>query len=578
MRGISRFATFLLVLAIISGVSFAYSPNTKASVAGFEAGRIMDDAVMANKNTMSEAQIQTFLKSKNSCNDSDYAKYQRYTNAGYIYSWRDGHFVCMADENFDGESAAHIIWQAAQDYNINPQVIIVLLQKEQGLVTDTWPNKNHQYAAATGYDCPDNGNGCNNANAGFKTQIRKAANLFRTVLDGGWSNYPVGVNYIQYHPNPSCNGTNVTIQNRATSALYRYTPYQPNRAALNAGYGTGDSCSSYGNRNFYNYFTDWFGGATGPAYSWSVSSQIVYTDSNYSTRISGSDNSIGISPGQTVYVKLVALNNGGATWDQNIRLATSSPKDRNSVFQNSSWMWNNRVTYLKNQTVAPGGTGTFQFSLTAPQTPGLYNEHFLLIDDSKSWFNDIGMYIPIRVTPSQQPMGNEASSKLTASNNTLAANQTLLSTDGSNSLVMQSDGNLVLFHNFKKIWSSNTAGSGAVTLRNQPDGNLVLYKSNGQAVWGSGTVQYGNSLTNVNAVLGNGLTLRQGQMLQSYDRKHKLILQSDGNLVIYGPHGATWGSGTDGKPAAYVTMQSDGNLVIYNSSNKPLWGSGTEGR
>ena len=26
-----------------------------------------------------------------------------------------------------------------------------------------------------------------------------------------------------------------------------------------AGYGTGDSCSAYGNRNFYNYFTDWFG-------------------------------------------------------------------------------------------------------------------------------------------------------------------------------------------------------------------------------------------------------------------------------------------------------------------------------
>src|SRR5699024_261440 len=40
-------------------------------------------------------------------------------------------------------------------------------------------------------------------------------------------------------------------------------PYQPNRAALNAGYGTGDGCSAYGNRNFYNYFTDWFGSTQG---------------------------------------------------------------------------------------------------------------------------------------------------------------------------------------------------------------------------------------------------------------------------------------------------------------------------
>ena len=48
------------------------------------------------------------------------------------YHVENGHFVCMADERFDGESAAHIIWQAAHDYRINPRVLIVLLQKEQG--------------------------------------------------------------------------------------------------------------------------------------------------------------------------------------------------------------------------------------------------------------------------------------------------------------------------------------------------------------------------------------------------------------------------------------------------------------
>ncbi len=53
--------------------------------------------------------------------------------------------------------------------------------------------------------------------------------------------------------------SNVNIVNLATAALYDYTPYQPNAAALAAGYGTGDSCSSYGNRNFYLYFNDWFG-------------------------------------------------------------------------------------------------------------------------------------------------------------------------------------------------------------------------------------------------------------------------------------------------------------------------------
>jgi len=241
--------------------------TAKATLSGFSAGNIMSNEVMGNKSTMSESQIQSFLKSKNSCNDrnldrlTSYNSKEGYIKAGsktFYYNLKDGHFVCMADESFNGESAARIIWRAAQDYDVNPQVLIVLLQKEQALVTDTWPNRNYQYAAATGYDCPDSGSGCNNANAGFKTQVRKAAALFREVLNGGWSNYPVGNNYIQYNPDKSCGGSTVNIKNRATSSLYRYTPYQPNSGALAAGWGEAH-CGAYGNRNFYNYFTSWFG-------------------------------------------------------------------------------------------------------------------------------------------------------------------------------------------------------------------------------------------------------------------------------------------------------------------------------
>jgi hypothetical protein len=91
--------------------------------------------------------------------------------------------------------------------------------------------------------------------------LRSAAILFREVLDGGWTNYPVGYNYVQYNPSTSCGGSVINIENKATSALYRYTPYQPNSGSLAAGYGTA-SCGSYGNRNFYLYFMDWFGDPT----------------------------------------------------------------------------------------------------------------------------------------------------------------------------------------------------------------------------------------------------------------------------------------------------------------------------
>ena len=68
-----------------------------------------------------------------------------------------------------------------------------------------------------------------------------------------------GINYIGYNPSASCGGTNLNIQNYATAALSNYTPYQPNAASLANVSGSGDSCSTYGNRNFWRYYRTWFG-------------------------------------------------------------------------------------------------------------------------------------------------------------------------------------------------------------------------------------------------------------------------------------------------------------------------------
>ncbi|MDO4713009.1 MAG: hypothetical protein Q4B05_03870 [Candidatus Saccharibacteria bacterium] len=255
-----------------------FTPLRAANLSAFDPGNIMSDSVMANKNSMSVQQIQSFLDSKNPCNNTNVHLAQRYPQLRYHI--RNGKFVCMAQESFNGESAAQIIWQAAQDYAINPQVLIVLLEKEQGLISDTWPN-HIQYRSATGFGCPDTA-ACDSQYYGLKNQIRHAAKLFRSVLNGGWTNYPVGPNRIQYSPNKACGSTIVTIKNRATSALYRYTPYQPNQAALNAGYGLGDSCSAYGNRNFYALFTDWFGSTSGIV--WGAMDKPRWMEIKHSTR------------------------------------------------------------------------------------------------------------------------------------------------------------------------------------------------------------------------------------------------------------------------------------------------------
>jgi surface antigen len=67
--------------------------------------------------------------------------------------------------------------------------------------------------------------------------------------------------------------------------------------------------------------------------------------------------------------------------------------------------------------------------------------------------------------------------------------------------------------------------------------------------------------------------------LRSPDGRYRFVMQSDSNLVLYGPSGrALWASNTVGRGAHHLRMQGDGNLVIYNSSNKPIWASGTPGR
>lgn len=238
-----------------------------ANLANFDPGYIISDFQMGNYTSMTEAEIQAFLTMKNPCDNTDYSLYQRLSaNKNYTWHWENGHFVCLSEEKFgdgevigSGDTAAHILWQAAQDYKINPQALIVLLQKETGLITDRIPN-NGDYRKATGYGCPDTAP-CSSQYYGFKNQVRRAAALFRTVLDGGWTNYPLGENYVQYNPNAGCGGSVINIRSLATSALYRYTPYQPNAGALAAGYGTAP-CGAYGNRNFYHYFEDWFGGIT----------------------------------------------------------------------------------------------------------------------------------------------------------------------------------------------------------------------------------------------------------------------------------------------------------------------------
>ena len=241
----------------------------KTTLVGFTPGNIISDAVFTNKNSMTEAQIQTFFNSKVSrClggTDEDGRRIVCLKDFTISSVTRPADAYCNGYTGAANETAARIIYRVAQSCNINPQVLIVMLQKEQGLVTHSWPSA-WRYDIALGQGCPDTAP-CDPQYVGFFHQIYGAARQMQIYMEGKWFQWyaPYRTWNIQYNPNAGCGSSPVYIANKATSALYYYTPYQPNQNALNAGYGdSGDPCSAYGNRNFYNYFTDWFGSTQVP--------------------------------------------------------------------------------------------------------------------------------------------------------------------------------------------------------------------------------------------------------------------------------------------------------------------------
>ncbi len=296
----------LLALALSLPGSLLLQPSAYAVTASdWQAGNIIGDSVFANKDAMTVAQIQTWLDARlancdyygtqpaNRTGGIDYDGNGVITRAEYgRYKGNPAPFTCLnmyyetpkttpgagtPASNYGtstipagAKSAAQLIYDAAQAYNISPKVLLVKLGTESGgpLTSDVWPYK-VQYTYAMGAHCPDSGpNGAANCDAnyaGFSLQMREAAKLLRWYLDNmtaDWWAYkrPYATNNILWNVTETgCGGSTVYIQNKATAALYTYTPYQPNAAALSNLYGSGDGCSAYGNRNFWRVYSDWFG-------------------------------------------------------------------------------------------------------------------------------------------------------------------------------------------------------------------------------------------------------------------------------------------------------------------------------
>ncbi|GAA1059533.1 hypothetical protein [Agromyces bracchium] len=263
-----RALALVMLLLAVAGVTLvdAATPRQAASAADardFDPGMIISDQVFYDRSTMSVSAIQSFLNARvPTCQATTGPTCLKgYVTNTVSKAGESGR--CGAYTGRSNQSAAQIIYDVSQVCGINPRAMIVLLEKEQSLVTDATPS-DRQYRSATGYGCPDTAD-CDSQYYGFFNQVYAAALQFKRYAAAPTGRaYEAGRNNsILYHPNTGCGTKTVYIKNQATAGLYLYTPYTPNSAAMANLYGTGDSCSSYGNRNFWRLFTDWFGSTKG---------------------------------------------------------------------------------------------------------------------------------------------------------------------------------------------------------------------------------------------------------------------------------------------------------------------------
>jgi len=290
---------------LIYNVPAAYADSINYS-------NLVDNQVFDNSATMTAAQIDSFLNGfSNSCISSNHG-FRTQDPVGYNPS--DG-FKYGANV-----TAGKAIYDAAKAYDLNPQVLLTLLQREQGLVTGGSGCSKLRYVAAVGFNCPDSGtlhnySGINlytlngttvtsvtgtcvssSTTVGFTRQIIHAAWRLKfdrersegrttwAIVKTNWDNSddlescyygrmtqgtlrrcPSG-SAAFYDGYATIDNTSLHLDNGATAALYNYTPH--------LGGGT----------SFDTVFTTWFGSVRGTPFFRVGNTKAVYvlgSNNNY---------------------------------------------------------------------------------------------------------------------------------------------------------------------------------------------------------------------------------------------------------------------------------------------------------
>jgi hypothetical protein len=130
----------------------------------------------------------------------------------------------LADERVNGERVSDALVRVARGSGLNPLVLLAMLQKEAGLISRTRRPSTFLVDYAFGCGCHD-GRGCATSLRGIDRQLECAVDVLRGSFDAGTNGDATNAGYRLGQSFTSLDDLRVTPQNRATLALYTYTPW-----------------------------------------------------------------------------------------------------------------------------------------------------------------------------------------------------------------------------------------------------------------------------------------------------------------------------------------------------------------
>ena len=187
-----RILTVWIILFLVALIMLTSETGAQQDIQPGYNTPFLTDAELENYNSMNADDVLAFLLNHNSY-------FQRTVND-------------VDGQNFD---AAEIIYKAAQDYQINPQVILVTLQKENIMVTTS---------SRPTDPIMKNLMGClGESNA--REQLRCSAERFRSYHDSLTVGNPTPGGWDVRVPKSTQDGVEVIPANKAVAGQFTYTPH-----------------------------------------------------------------------------------------------------------------------------------------------------------------------------------------------------------------------------------------------------------------------------------------------------------------------------------------------------------------